>query len=78
MARWEEVIGKFGWLHVIRPDELPEKATFQYSVPWNYKDGGNGHMYIMDALGNPLFHVYCWGEKECSELLKKLEIINRT
>ena len=69
-------IGKMGIYDMIFPKDLPDVAMEGYPTPWISSYGGNGHDYIYDAGGKPVFHVYCWDKEDNVLFNKKMQSIN--
>ena len=73
---WKEKLGKFGVCDCIGPGDLPESIE-GYPTPWKVDSGGNGHYYVSDDCNNPLFHIFCWDEKEYSEFNDRMRRFNK-
>ena len=73
---WENHLGKLGVMDCMKPEHIPE-AIEGYPTPWDTHWGGNGHIYITDANGKPVFHIYCYNEDELNEFDRRMRLINK-
>jgi hypothetical protein len=75
MAHFTEYFGKSYPQDMCKVEELPDEAPPEYPAPWKPEDAGNDHVYLYDANGKCVAHLYIWKEDE--ELLEaKLKSIN--
>jgi len=62
---------------MIQPKDLPDVAPPEHPTPWTEEDAFNGHVYLHDANGVIVAHVYIWDDAASKIYSAKLASINQ-